>query len=375
MAAATSGAASSGTNAGDRPEHELGDGDRPRAPSRPRRTIRRSHRRRRCGGERGADRVERRVERAVEGLARIGRDERAAVRRPAPVAARRGRGSVRLMRPARRCPRAAPAAEARRSRQRRVGETSWTDRAMKTTDRTSQVDDALRPEPIALGAERPGRRSRRSAARLAATHGDAADRDRCPLAAEAAAVRGTGITPPSRITTPLSFGTSAVDDLAPAAAERRSVPHSTSAWATNGLSQASTAGVRIPSTPGRWLPLSSTSDSACQKTSTNDGPDGDRQHAEERDRGRRGRALHEAEQNSPKAPEADGRDEQHDVAADHVVRADAAEHEHEGHQRDRGDDQQEDLDQRREQLAEDDRQRRDRRRDQQVEGLLLALER
>ena len=62
------------------------------------------------------------------------------------------------------------------------------------------------------------------------------------------------------------------------------------------------------------------------------------------------------------------------VAAQDVVRADPAEDEDDRRQRDRGGDQQEDVGERAEQLADDDRERRDRGRRQHVERLLLALE-
>ena len=80
------------------------------------------------------------------------------------------------------------------------------------------------------------------------------------------------------------------------------------------------------------------------------------------------------EQNSPNAPSPKRRGEQHDVAADDVVGTDAAEHEDDRRHRHRRGDQDEDVGERAEQLAEHDRERGDRRRDEQVEGLLLALE-
>ena len=47
----------------------------------------------------------------------------------------------------------------RRRRQRRVGDTNWTESSRKTTDRISQVDDALRPEASADAAECARRRA------------------------------------------------------------------------------------------------------------------------------------------------------------------------------------------------------------------------
>ena len=80
------------------------------------------------------------------------------------------------------------------------------------------------------------------------------------------------------------------------------------------------------------------------------------------------------EQKSPNVPESEGRRDQHDVPAHDVVGRDAAEDEHDGGDRDRGGDEDEDVGQRAQELADDDGQRRDRRRDEHVEGLLLALE-
>ncbi len=50
------------------------------------------------------------------------------------------------------------------------------------------------------------------------------------------------------------------------------------------------------------------------------------------------------EQNSPNAPEPERRHDQDEVAAHEVVRRDAAEHEHDSGQRDRGRDEQPDID-------------------------------
>ena len=95
-----------------------------------RRTIRRSHSRRRCGRARPRT-PERRVERPVDRRPRVGRHDgrrrdRGAIGADPGAQARSGGGLL-------------GAPRRRRRRQRRVGDTSWTDRNRKTTERTSQV--------------------------------------------------------------------------------------------------------------------------------------------------------------------------------------------------------------------------------------------
>ena len=129
---------------------EHADGHAPPGRTRPRRTTRRSHRRRRCGGEPGPDAerapdpARRRAIRAgsagtnTASCPRVGAAGAALQQSPRHqvslrVGRRRGRG--------------------RRSRQRRVGVTSWTDRTMRMSDSTSQAVSALRPVRVALDAE------------------------------------------------------------------------------------------------------------------------------------------------------------------------------------------------------------------------------
>ena len=113
---------------------------------------------------------------------------------------------------------------------------------------------------------------------------------------------------------------------------------------------------------------------ACQKNRTKTEPMRHGEHAEDRDRGGRLGPPDEARAEQPERAQPERRHDQDEVATHDVVGGDAAEHEHDRRQRDRRGDQQEDVRQRAQQLADDDRERRDRRRDQHVERLLLALE-
>ena len=131
----------------------------------------------------------------------------------------------------------------------------------------------------------------------------------------------------------------------------------------------------MPSGPGRRLPFVSNEPIACQKTSRNTVPMVIARTPKIVIAVAAVVRLTRLEQSSPNEPRPSAVDDQHDVAADDVLGADAAEDEDHGHQRDRRGDQQEHVDERRQQLADDDRQRADRGRDEQLEGLLLALER
>ena len=82
-----------------------------------------------------------------------------------------------------------------------------------------------------------------------------------------------------------------------------------------------------------------------------------------------------AEMNRPIAPMPNARANRNSVRAHDVLGSHAAEDEDQARQRYRGDDQQEDIGQRREELADDHPEGAQRRRDQHVERLLLALER
>jgi hypothetical protein len=77
----------------------------------------------------------------------------------------------------------------------------------------------------------------------------------------------------------------------------------------------------------------------------------------------------------PDGAEADGDTDQQYVRAQEVVRADATEEEGDRGDGQRGEDEQEDVGERRAELADDQSERAERRGDEQVEGLLLALER
>jgi hypothetical protein len=85
----------------------------------------------------------------------------------------------------------------------------------------------------------------------------------------AAGGMGAGIGTPSfpLMMTPSLPGTRPVTKLHQPPPKVDSVPHSTSAWAMNGLIHARGVGVRIPSGPGRRFPLLSKDPIACQKTS------------------------------------------------------------------------------------------------------------
>ena len=119
--------------------------------------------------------------------------------------------------------------------------------------------------------------------------------------------------------------------------------------AMNGLNHSSASGgrrVRDSTNPssrpasGRNPLLLAIAD---QKRNEEPGPDGERDHGDEGDDGRRLRALHERGHEQAERPETDRRHEQDEVAAQDVVRGDAAEDEHDRRQRDRGEQQQEDT--------------------------------
>ena len=122
---------------------------RPRqARSSPRRTSRRTHSRRRIGEQAAAQPDEFRVERPVERRERIRRhDGRCLLRRPEP-ATERGAERHQAAPSLRRAP--------RRRRQRRVGETNWTDSSRNAIDSRNQAADGLLPDPRIGDLERDG---------------------------------------------------------------------------------------------------------------------------------------------------------------------------------------------------------------------------
>ena len=238
-----------------------------------RRTMRRSHSRRRCG---------RSVARSASSDGSSGpvSDWRGSGGMTAPLRDRRRRARRRRSAEADGCGRSSSAVlggtrAPRRSRQRRVGETAWTDRNRKMTDRTSQVTTLFGHSASRVGPNGCGRlddvvdgRRSRDHARRRRWHDDirprrtpllgdrpapgrASERRRCPLK-----------------TTPSLRRDEAGHDAAPAAAER-------------GLGAAQDVGLgdeRVEvgedrrcadaERSGRRLPLSSKRPIACQKTRT-----------------------------------------------------------------------------------------------------------
>ena len=236
MATPMTGAASSGTNRamvqrmasadGDDGEGDPGatdDAAQPQAPS--------------MRDERGADGVERRIQRRRQHGPRIGRDHDRRRRRRRLGGARRHEAP-----PSDRCSRRVLPATARRAskmRKRRVGDTAWTERSRKMTDRMSQVatlfgHSVSRPlaSAGAAGSSRDDDDRRRPRRRRSC---------RCPRPASGRERRSA---PPPGTNPPSPFSTKTTAALVGARVwtpehhippNVASVPHRTSAWARNGL--------------------------------------------------------------------------------------------------------------------------------------------
>ena len=324
-----------------------------------RRTIRRSHSRRRCGTR--PDRIARSVGSSGPSIALRGSGGTREPARPRG-GAKHGRESGAHQAPLR--------GRRNRSRQRRVGETSWTDTAIRIADRMSHEatlrgQKALRATPNCC----TGITSAVTASVPLPTAGP-------PTAATSTA--GTGAGPPGGTSENTTTASLPVSSPASRAQYEPYVVWVGADHVGHGeerveigdrlgrpsLDRPEAAGRLAEAGLGHGAPEHEDEDRA----------KGDGHHPERRDDRRGLRPLHERRAEQPERPEPERGGEQHDVAADDVVGADATEHEDDGGHRHRRGDQDEDIGERAEQLAEHDRERGDRRRDEQIEGLLFALE-